>query len=74
MVDCKVAIELVGVPKAVEWTASYHPCVFDMKRPVEDVFDWLYAGSEPRIWDAALRAACIDYKSLLNTNFSHGSG
>ena len=72
--DCKVAIELVGDPKEVEWTASYHPCVFDMKRPVESVADWFFAGSEPRITDAALRAACIDYKSLLNTNFSHGNG
>ena len=72
--DCKVAIELVGDPKAVEWTASYHPCVFDIKRPVESVADWFFAGSEPRISDAALRAACIDYKSLLNTNFRHFSG
>ena len=72
--DCKVAIELVGDPKAVEWTASYHPCVFDIKRPVESFADWFYAGSKPRISDAALRAACIDYKSLLNTNFRHGNG
>jgi energy-coupling factor transporter ATP-binding protein EcfA2 len=74
VVDCKVAIELVGDPKAVEWTANYHPCVYDMKRPVESFADWFLAGSEPRISDAALRAACIDYKSLLNTNFRHGNG
>jgi hypothetical protein len=72
--DCKVAIELVGDTKPVEWTTSYHPCVYDMKRSVKEWGDYFFAGSDPRIAQAALRAACIDYKSLLNTNFRHGSG
>ena len=72
--DCKVAIELVGDTKPVEWTTSYHPCVYDMKKPVGNWSDYFFAGSDPRITQAALRAACIDYKSLLNTNFRHGNG
>ena len=72
--DCKVAIEFVGDTKPVEWTTSYHPCVYDMKKPVGNWSDYFFAGSDSRITQAALRAACIDYKSLLNTNFRHGSG
>ena len=71
--DCKVAIELVGDSRAVEWTASYHPCVYDMKKPSRNWSDYAFRGSDPRITQAASRAACIDYKSLLNTNFSHGN-
>lgn len=45
-----------------------------MKKPVGNWSDNFFRGSDTRITQAALRAACIDYKSLLNTNFRHGNG
>lgn len=74
VVDCKVAIELVGDTQPVVWTTSYHPCARNMNRPVGNWSEYYFRGSDPRITQAALRAACIDYKSLLNTNYRHDSG
>lgn len=72
--DCKVTVELVNDAQPLEWTSLKHPCVYDFKKPVVNFSDYFFAGSDPRITQAAQRAACLDYKSLLNTNFRHGSG
>lgn len=71
--DCAVAIKLVGDPTPLAWTSSEHPGVYNFQKPVSDWYNYLFRGSDPRITQAALRAACIDYKSLLNTNFRHGN-
>lgn len=31
-------------------------------------------GSDPRVTEAALRRACLDYRALLDTNYKHGDG
>jgi hypothetical protein len=72
--DCKVSIEFVGDAKLVDWTVGAHPCVFDFTTPVDDWYKYMFGDSDTRTIDAALRAACLDYKSLLNTNFRHGEG
>ena len=72
--DCKVSIEFVGDAKAVDWTVSAHPCVFDFTTQVDDWYKYFFGNTDTRTIDAALRAACLDYKSLLNTNFRHGEG
>lgn len=70
--NCRVAVELVGDAVPVVWTADIHPCVLDFDKPVDDYYSYYFGETDTRIRDAAKRAACIDYKSLLNTNFSHG--
>ena len=72
--DCKVSIEFVGDAQAVDWTVSAHPCVLDFSTPVDDWYTYTFGDTDTRTLDAALRAACLDYKSLLNTNFRHGEG
>jgi hypothetical protein len=71
---CKVSVTFVGpVKDTSDWTSSRHPCGLDFKRPVGSWSDYFFRGSDPRVVDAARRSACLDYKSLLETNFKHGN-
>ena len=72
---CKVSITLLG-PSAqtFDWTTTRHPCNHDFKRPVANWADYFFAGTDPQVVDAARRAAFLDYKSLLDTNYKHGTG
>ena len=70
--ECKVSVEYVGDAKPVDWTTTEHPCIADEDFPVTDMYEWFFANSDTRTIDAAQRCAFLDYKALLNTNFSHG--
>ncbi len=72
--DCRVSIEFVGDTTPVEWSISHHPCMIDLKAPVSNWHQYYFAGSDPRVKDAALRRACLDYRALLDTNYMHGDG
>ena len=72
---CKVSITFLGSSaQTFDWTTTRHPCNHDLKRPVADWADYFFAETDPRVVDAARKSACLDYKSLLETNFKHGNG
>lgn len=71
--DCQVRVEFVDQPgKPADWIEKKHPAGFQA---------WLLArnihpsgnNGDARVVDAARRSACLDYKSLLETNYRHGS-
>jgi len=72
--DCRVSIEFVGDTTPVEWSNSQHPCKMNLQAPVSNWHQYFFAGSDPRVSDAALRRACLDYRSLLDTNYKQGAG
>lgn len=71
--DCKVVVEFTSDPaKPATWAEETHPTGANgwlLKRNIHA------PGStgDPRVVDAARRAACLDYKSLLETNYKHGN-
>lgn len=58
--DCKVAVEFTDGTPAVEWNSTSHPC------------SRLITRGDPRVKEAALRRSCLDYRSVLDTNYLHG--
>ena len=73
--QCKVVVEFVGQETApAEWTSKRHPCTQDFNTPVGNWYNYFFAGADSRVLDAARRTACLDYKSLLDTNYKHGAG
>lgn len=60
--DCKVAIDFTDGSSTIEWTVSSHPGSLSGRSP------------DPRVTEAALRRACLDYRSLLDTNYKQGNG
>ncbi|MCZ2173302.1 MAG: hypothetical protein LC110_02075 [Burkholderiales bacterium] len=60
--DCRVTVEFADGSAPVEWTVSSHPGSLRVKSP------------DLRITEAALRRACLDYRSLLDTNYKQGAG
>lgn len=72
--SCKVSVTLSEPStQTVDWTAEQHPCNLNFKRPVNSWSDYFFGGSDPRVVDAARKSAFLDYKSLLETNYKHGS-
>lgn len=60
--DCRVNVEFTDGGAPVEWTVSSHPGSLRGKSP------------DLRVTEAALRRACLDYRSLLDTNYKQGAG
>lgn len=60
--SCKVSVEFTDGTAAVDWTISRHPGAIGSK------------SADLRVTEAALRRACLDYRSLLDTNYRHGHG
>lgn len=60
--DCRVGVEFTDGSVPVEWTVSGHPGSLRGKSP------------DLRVTEAALRRACLDYRSLLDTNYRQGAG
>jgi energy-coupling factor transporter ATP-binding protein EcfA2 len=60
--DCRVSVEFADGSAPVEWTVTSHPVSLRGKSP------------DPRVTEAALRRACLDYRSLLDTNYKQGAG
>ncbi len=60
--DCRVSVEFTDGSAPVEWTVSSHPGSLRGKSP------------DLRVTEAALRRACLDYRSLLDTNYKQGAG
>lgn len=58
--DCRVAIEFTGGTPQVEWSPTHHPG------------SKTTATGDPRVKEAALRRSCLDYRSVLDTNYLHG--
>ena len=72
--ECRVSVEYVGDAKPVDWTTTEHPCIADEDFPeTTDMYEWYFGNSDFRTIDAARRCGFLDYKALLNTNFSHGA-
>ena len=72
--QCKVVVAFVGQETApAEWTSKRHPCTYDFNIPVGDWYNYFFSGADSRVLDAARRTACLDYKSLLDTNYKHGT-
>lgn len=60
--DCQVGVEFTDGSAPVEWTVARHPGSLRGKSP------------DPRVTEAALRRACLDYRALLDTNYRQGAG
>lgn len=60
--DCRVSVEFTDGSAPVEWTVASHPGSLRGRSP------------DLRVTEAALRRACLDYRSLLDTNYKQGSG
>jgi energy-coupling factor transporter ATP-binding protein EcfA2 len=60
--SCKVSVEFTDGKAAVDWSVSRHPGSIGSK------------SADLRVTEAALRRACLDYRSLLDTNYRHGLG
>ena len=60
--SCKVSVEFSDGTAAVDWSVSRHPGSIGSK------------SADLRVTEAALRRACLDYRSLLDTNYRHGHG
>lgn len=72
--NCKVEVIFVNDPRPTVWTVDQHPTNFDRSKPIANWLDYYFGGADPRIADAALRHACLDYRALLDTNYKQGSG
>lgn len=57
---CSVEVLFDDNSPAAVWTTVRHPC------------DGTGGGSDQRVVKGALRRACLDYRSLLDTNYLHG--
>lgn len=72
--QCKVVVEFLGQEQhPAAWTAQRHPCTYDFNMPVKDHYDYAFRGADSRVLGAARRALFLDYKSLLDTNYKHGT-
>lgn len=71
---CKVEVSFVSDPTPITWTTQKHPTMFDTNKPATDLHTYLFGGSDPRVTEAALRCACLDYRALLDTNYKQGNG
>jgi len=60
--DCRVTVEFTDGKASVEWSVSRHPTSLGSK------------SADTRVIEGALRRACLDYRSLLDTNYRHGHG
>jgi energy-coupling factor transporter ATP-binding protein EcfA2 len=60
--SCCVSVEFTDGTAAVDWSVSRHPGTIGNK------------STDLRVTEAALRRACLDYRSLLDTNYRHGHG
>jgi energy-coupling factor transporter ATP-binding protein EcfA2 len=60
--DCRVGVEFTDGSAPVEWSVSNHPGSLRGR------------ASDSRVAEAALRRACLDYRSLLDTNYKQGTG
>lgn len=58
--SCKVSVEFTDGTAAVDWSITRHPGSIGNK------------STDLRVTEAALRRACLDYRSLLDTNYRHG--
>lgn len=58
--NCSVAVDFMDGTPPVKWSTTQHPC------------SRLVSRGDPRVKDAALRRACLDYRSVLDTNYLHG--
>jgi energy-coupling factor transporter ATP-binding protein EcfA2 len=56
--QCRVAVEFTDGTAPVEWSPTNHPGA--------------KAAGDPRVFEAALRRSCLDYRSVLDTNYLHG--
>jgi energy-coupling factor transporter ATP-binding protein EcfA2 len=77
--DCKVAVEFTNGSPTVEWTVTRHPIyrkklTFDGSHRLDGSATIGGLAPDPRVTEAALRRACLDYRSLLDTNYKQGSG
>lgn len=73
--ECRVVVDFVGHDgRPAEWTTARHPSAHDFNQSVGNWHDYFFRGSDPRVVTAARRSACLDYKSLLDTNYKHGAG
>lgn len=55
-------------------TGGYGAGAYDGVRLIEHHPATAAGGSDPRVAEAALRRACLDYRALLDTNYKHGDG
>jgi energy-coupling factor transporter ATP-binding protein EcfA2 len=60
--NCRVSVEFNDGTAPVDWTLLVHPASIGPR------------GSDPRVVEAALRRACLDYRAILDTNYLHGGG
>jgi len=58
--DCRVTIEFADGTAPVAWSKAHHPGSKSI------------ATGDPRVKEAALRRSCLDYRSVLDTNYLHG--
>lgn len=71
--DCQVRVEFVDQPgKPAEWLVKKHPAGLQAWLLPHNIHAPGNSG-DARVVDAARRSACLDYKSLLETNYRHGS-
>lgn len=71
--DCKVVVEFTSDPtKPASWATKTHPTGASGWMLARHIHAPASTG-DPRVVDAARRAACLDYKSLLETNYKHGN-
>ena len=71
--DCQVRVEFVDQPgKPADWVDKKHPAGFQAWHLAHNIHAPSNSG-DARVVDAARRSACLDYKSLLETNYRHGS-
>lgn len=72
-VDCQVRVEFVDQPgKPADWVEKKHPAGLQAWLLARNIHSLGNSG-DARVVDAARRSACLDYKSLLETNYRHGS-
>lgn len=58
--NCRVSVAFTDGTAPVEWSPTHHPASISI------------ASGDPRVKEAALRRSCLDYRSVLDTNYLHG--
>ncbi|ARO88921.1 hypothetical protein EBAPG3_014730 [Nitrosospira lacus] len=69
--NCRVSVEFTDGAAAVDWTVSKHPGAVDLSVPVDNWYKYFYRNADSRVVTTALRRTCLDYRSLLDTNYKH---
>ncbi len=73
--QCQVEVQFTGQEEdPAKWTNERHPSSNDFDKPVSDFYEYLFRGADARVLGVAHRMACLDYKSLLDTNYKNGTG